>query len=61
MVCDVDDVVLLSNRRMFERDEARYFVGRTIACDGPLLKVEGFTFVRDLSSGCIVKRSTFTS
>ncbi len=56
MIVDTGDAVLVSHRRMFERDEARFFVGRTIASDGPLLKVEGFTFVRDLSNGRVVKK-----
>lgn len=56
MVLVNGDTVLVSNRRMFERDESRYFVGRTIACEGPLLKVEGFSFVRDLATGYVVKK-----
>ena len=56
MILENGDVVLVSNRRMFERDESRYFLGRTVACDGPLLKAEGFTFVRDLSNGHIIKK-----
>lgn len=56
MILDKEDTVLVSNRRMFESDEARFFLGRTIACEGPLVKVEGFTFVRDLSSGTFVKK-----
>jgi hypothetical protein len=56
MLLNDGDVVLVSNRRMFERDESRFFLGRTIASEGALLKVEGYTFVRDLSSGQIVKK-----
>jgi hypothetical protein len=56
MILAQGDYVLVSHRRMFERDEARYFVGRTLVCEGTLLKVEGFTFVRDLSSGQFVKK-----
>jgi len=56
MIFEIGDTVLLSNRRMFERDEARFFVGRTVACEGQLLKVEGFTFVRDVSNGYVVKK-----
>ena len=56
MILNDGDVVLVSNRRMYERDESRFFLGRTIASEGPLLKVEGFTFVRDMSCGLIVKK-----
>ena len=56
MILELGSTVLVSRRRMFERDECRYFVGRTVACEGDLLKLEGFSFVRDLSNGQIVKK-----
>ena len=56
MILELGSTVLVSHRRMFEGDECRYFVGRVIACDGPLVKLEGFSFVRDLSNGRIVKK-----
>ena len=56
MIIEIGDVVLVSHRRMFERDEVRYFIGRTLACEGPLLKAQGFSFVRDLSNGHIIKK-----
>ncbi len=40
----------------FERDETRFFVGRTVASEGHLLKAEGYSFVRDLSNGRIIKK-----
>ena len=57
MILDHGDMVLVSHRRMFEGDECRYFVGRTIAYDSGLVKLEGYSFVRDLSNGLIVKKS----
>lgn len=56
MILEIGDIVLVSNRRMFERDETRYFLGRTIATDGTLLKAEGYSFVKDLGNGQIVKK-----
>ncbi len=56
MILETGDVVLVSHRRMFERDEVRFFLGQTVACEGPLLKAEGYTFVRDLSNGHIIKK-----
>jgi len=56
MMFESGDTVLVSHRRMYESDEARFFLGRAIACEGPLVKIEGFTFVRDLSNGHIVKK-----
>lgn len=56
MILENGDIVLISHRRMFERDESRFFLGKTIQCEGELVKVDGFTFVRDLSNGDIVKK-----
>ncbi|MEO2036701.1 MAG: hypothetical protein ABGZ35_31890 [Planctomycetaceae bacterium] len=56
MILECGDVVLLSNRRMFQHDEARHFLGRIVASEGELLKVEGFTFVRDLATGHVVRK-----
>ena len=56
MILDRGDVLIVSNRRLFERDETRFFVGRTVACEGPLVKAEGFSFVRDLSNGHVIRK-----
>lgn len=56
MILDTNDVVLISHRRMFQHDESRFFLGRIVVCDGALLKVEGFSFVRDLSNGKIIRK-----
>jgi hypothetical protein len=56
MILNCGDVVLVSHRRMFERDETRFFIGKAVACEGPLVKAEGFSFVRDLSNGHIIKK-----
>lgn len=56
MMLETGDTVLVSHRRLFDGDEPRFFVGQTIACEGPLFKAEGYTFVRDLSNGHIVKK-----
>lgn len=56
MILECGNIVLVSNRRMFDGDEMRFFLGRTIACEGSLLKAEGFTFVRDLSNGLVTRK-----
>ncbi len=56
MILELGSIVLVSHRRMFESDECRYFVGSTVACEGDVIKLEGFSFVRDLSNGMIVKK-----
>lgn len=56
MLLDAGDTILVSHRRMFQHDEARFFVGSVVACDHELLKLKGFTFVRDLASGKVVRK-----
>ena len=56
MFMSEDDVVLLAHRRMFQTDEPRYFLGQVMSSEGPLLKVGGYTFVRDVTSGAMVKK-----
>ncbi|MCA9214999.1 MAG: hypothetical protein KDB27_18145 [Planctomycetales bacterium] len=56
MILETGDTLFVSHRRMFERDEARYFLGKTISCDGPIVKVIGYSFVRDLANGGILKK-----
>ena len=56
MILEVGDTVLVSHRRMFQHDEARFFVGKAVACDRELVKLEGYSFVRDLSSGQVIRK-----
>ncbi len=56
MLLDVGDTVLVAHRRMFQHDESRFFVGKMIGSDHELLKLEGYTFVRDLSSGKVIRK-----
>ena len=56
MLLNQNDVVLISHRRMFQQDEPRFFLGRVIACDGPLIKLGGYSFVKDATAGKIVRK-----
>ncbi len=48
--------LLLAHRRLFERDEPRYFVGSVDVCEGAVIKVTGYSFVRDISSGGVLRK-----
>lgn len=50
------DKVLVCHRRLFERDEERYFVGRLTAYDAGVLKVSGWTYLREFASGKVVRK-----
>ena len=56
MMLEPGDLVLVSNRRLFDGDAARFFIGRTMTCEGPLFKAEGYSFMRDLSNGHVIKK-----
>ena len=47
MVLSAGDKVLVVHRRMFQRDETRYFVGVIEAYDAGMAAVTGRTWVRD--------------
>lgn len=51
------DRVLIAHRRLFERDESRFFAGEVLAYEAGLVKVRGHTFVRDLVSGRILEKA----
>ena len=48
--------ILISHRRLFDKDEPRYFVGEVVAYDTHLVKVTGYSFVRDLGSGRVIRK-----
>ncbi len=54
---DQGDKVLVVHRRLYEKDTTRYFVGEVLAYDSGMAKVCGFTFVKDMFTGAMQKKS----
>lgn len=48
--------LLVVHRRLFPKDELRYFVGRTVAYDCGVVKLRGMTYVRNMTTGSINPR-----
>jgi hypothetical protein len=48
------DRVLVAHRRLYATDEARFFVGRVDGYDAGIVKVTGWSYVRDTWAGAIV-------
>ena len=48
--------LFLSHRRIFDRDQSRYFVGTVLAYQDGLVKVSGYSFVRDMSTGAMLRK-----
>jgi len=49
--------VLIVHRRLFEKDTSRFFVGEVQAYEQGIIKVRGYTFVKDMFSGNMKKKS----
>ena len=49
--------LLIVHRRLFENDSPRFFVGEVEAYEQGIAKVKGYTFVKDMFSGNMKKKS----
>lgn len=54
MIIAVGERILACHRRLFEKDEPRFFAGEVIASNDALIKAKGLSFSRDLNTGHIV-------
>ena len=50
------DQLLVSHRRQFSHEETRYFLGTVAAYEDGLAKVNGYSFVRDVASGDVLRK-----
>lgn len=48
--------LFIVHRRLFEKDTARFFVGEVLAYEQGIVKVRGYTFVKDMFTGNIKKK-----
>ena len=51
------DRLLVVNRRLYERDDNRLFVGEVEAFHEGIIRITGYTFVRDVLGGTIHRKS----
>lgn len=54
MLLKSGDNILVAHRRLFEKDQSRFFVGRVEAYDAGIVRATGFTYVLDMMSGRVV-------
>lgn len=57
MLLNEGDNLLIAHRRLFDKDESRFFLGKVVAYDMGLVKVQGHSFVRDVLSGRIIEKA----
>jgi len=54
---ELGEKLLIVHRRLFEKDAPRFFVGEVQKYEQGIVKVKGYTFVKDLFSGNMKRKS----
>jgi hypothetical protein len=57
MILKEGDKVLVAQRRLFPRDQPRFFIGRVDAYEAGIVKATGHTFSRDLLTGVMLEKA----
>ena len=57
MILKEGDLILVAHRRLFEKDDARFFVGRVDGYDSGVVRATGHSHVRDPMSGKMVDKA----
>ena len=57
MLLNQGDKVLVVHRRLFEKDDPRFFAGTVEEYEEGIAKVVGYTFVRDVLGGQVERKS----
>jgi hypothetical protein len=57
MLLQSEDKLLVVHRRLFERDGSRFFIGRVEDFDAGIVRVSGYTFVRDPVGGTVSRKN----
>ncbi len=57
MLLQSGDKLLIVHRRLFERDGSRFFVGNVEAYEAGIVRVKGYTFVRDPIGGTVSRKN----
>jgi hypothetical protein len=57
MLLKEGDKILVAHRRLFDKDEVRFFVGRVDAYEAGVVKVTGHSHVRDAMGGRVVEKA----
>jgi hypothetical protein len=49
--------ILVAHRRLFSKDEPRYFIGEVTDYDQGISKLSGYSFVRDAMTGNFIRKN----
>ena len=56
MIIEKGEKVHIIRRRAFREEEKRHFVGETVASEGAIIRVRGYSWVFDEARGAFVRR-----
>ena len=57
MLLNKGDTILVANRRLFETDESRFFIGSVDEYEAGIVKATGRSYVRDVMSGRMIEKA----
>ena len=57
MILEAGSKVLVVHRRLFEQDDARYFVGVVDGYEEGIVKVTGYSWIKDLMADSLVEKN----
>lgn len=57
MILQEGNKILIAHRRLFEKDQARFFVGEVNAYEAGIVKATGHSFLRDMMGGRLVEKA----
>lgn len=57
MILKPGDKLLVVHRRLYDKDEARFFVGHVDDYESGIVKLSGHSYVRDTMSGLMIEKS----
>ena len=57
MLLKEGDLILVAHRRLFERDDSRFFIGKVDAYDMGIVKATGHSYVRERMSGNVLEKA----
>jgi hypothetical protein len=57
MILKQGDMLLIVHRRLYDKDEARFFVGHVEDYESGIVKLRGHSYVRDTISGLMIEKS----
>ena len=57
MLLNANETIFVAHRRLFEKDSARFFVGRVDSYDAGIVRATGHSYVRDNMSGAVLEKA----